>query len=252
MGKDEVLKRIAVRCVKQGDCIVWQGAMAGNTPVLSVRNEQGVPRNLNIRKFMAELESDGQCDAGRTRSICGNPRCIAPDHIDCGTMRVAQKRNHFGATKNGMQLNKKVIKLAVAHTIAEIRAETGVSDAHISTILRSNTAMHPYFYQAVLKHCDVEKVLADDQSDIDIRETYRLSRFALDFIQRQTVYPMVDFDSYDAALNSCEVHGSHLVCVSMLHNREEVADELQRAVFGAYIGSQTCGYEGCVNPYCVE
>ena len=69
--------RIKSKVTHEGECLIWNGAMAGNSPVIGKRLPSGGYTNLNIRTVRGmKLFPDTTVNT-RFTTTCGNPRCIA-------------------------------------------------------------------------------------------------------------------------------------------------------------------------------
>ena len=81
------LDLIHAKCIEEGDCWLWQGAMHCGMPV--VRHAGKV---VNVRRYIAE-HLQGLDVAGKLASCkCGNGMCCAPDHVDMITRKQLQRR----------------------------------------------------------------------------------------------------------------------------------------------------------------
>lgn len=96
------IERVLSRCVEEGDCLLWTGAMNnGSSPVMWIGNKV-----VAVRRVMW-VEMGKTLTPGRhVCAKCGNPTCIAPEH-------AYQK-------KRGMALGTKKTA-AVRHRMAEAR-----------------------------------------------------------------------------------------------------------------------------------
>lgn len=84
--------RIKGKVTQEGECLIWNGAMAGNSPVISRRLPSGGYTNLNIRNVRGmKLFPDTTVNT-RFTTTCGNPRCIAKEHIILGTAKKQAQR----------------------------------------------------------------------------------------------------------------------------------------------------------------
>ncbi len=83
----DILNKIKSRCVEDGDCWVWQGALAGNgTPKMHVATEKGAKKQDSVRRVVAKA-LDKNIDGKVVTSACGNRRCVCPDHVLVATKR---------------------------------------------------------------------------------------------------------------------------------------------------------------------
>lgn len=237
--------RIKSKVTHEGECLIWNGAMAGNSPVIGKRLSSGKYTNLNIRTARGMKLFSGTTANTRFTTTCGNPRCIAKEHIILGTAKKqSERRVRRGDTKSNMEANKKLFSLIVHTEATYLVSELNVSHSTILKMLKLNTSMYPYLLIKLKEHCDLDEVRYSDQSDTVIKLQFKLSTFALNFIRKcnedelEKAYKRGD--TYDAEmeyidfLDNCEVHNDHLV----LKDGVDITSPYKC----------TCGYEGCVNP----
>lgn len=238
-------ERIKGKVTHEGECLIWNGAMAGNSPVIGKRLPSGGYINLNIRTVRGmKLFPDTTVNT-RFTTTCGNPRCIAKEHIILGTAKKqGERRVRRGDTKSNMEANKKLFSLIVHTESTLLGVHINVSNSTVLKMLKKNTSMYPYFLLKLKEHCDLDEVRDSDQSDTVIKLQFKLSTFALNFIRRcnedelEKAYKRGD--SIDAEmeyidfLDNCEVHNDHLV----LKDGVDITPPYKCS----------CGYEGCVNP----
>lgn len=237
--------RIKDKVTRESECLIWNGAMAGNSPVIGKRLPSGGYTNLNIRTVRGmKLLPDTTVNT-RFTTTCGNPRCIAKEHIILGTAKKqAQRRVRRGDTKSNMEANKKLFSLIVHTEATYLISELNVSHSTVLKMLKLNTSMYPYLLIKLKEHCNLDEVRDSDQSDTVIKLQFKLSTFALNFIRKCNEYDLEKAykrdDSIDAEmeyiefLDNCEVHNDHLV----LKDGVDITPPYKC----------TCGYEGCVNP----
>lgn len=238
-------ERVKAKVVREGECLIWKGAMSGNSPVIGKRLSGGNYTNLNIRTARGmKLFPDTTANT-RFTTTCGNPRCIAKEHIILGTAKKqGERRVRRGDTKSNMEANKKLFSLVVHTEASYLDVEINVSCSTILKMLKMNTCMYPYFLMKLEEHCDLDEVRDSDQSDSWIKQKFKLSTFALNFIRTckdkgyEKAYKRGDsIDTemeYIELLDNCEVHNDHLV----LKDGVDITPQYKC----------TCGYEGCVNP----
>ena len=243
--QQSIADRVKAKVVREGECLIWKGAMSGNSPVIGKRLSSGNYTNLNIRTARGmKLFPDTTANT-RFTTTCGNPRCIAKEHIILGTAKKQDERRvRRGDTKSNMEANKKLFSLVVHTEASYLDVEINVSCSTILKMLKMNTCMYPYFLMKLEEHCDLDEVRDSDQSDTVIKLKYKLSTFALNFIRKcnegelEKAYKRGDsIDTemeYIELLDNCEVHNDHLV----LKDGVDITPPYQC----------TCGYEGCVNP----
>lgn len=237
--------RIKDKVVREGECLIWNGAMSGNSPVIGKRLSDGKYTNINIRTVRGmKLFPDTTVNT-RFTTTCGNPRCIAKEHIILGTAKKqSERRVRRGDTKSNMEANKKLFSLIVHTEATYLVSDLNVSHSTILKMLKLNTSMYPYFLIKLKEHCDLDEVRDSDQSDAVIKLQFKLSTFALNFIRKcnedelEKAYKRGDsIDAemeYIELLDNCEVHNDHLV----LKDGVDITPPYKCA----------CGYEGCVNP----
>lgn len=244
-------------------CLIWKGAMSGNTPVVTKRRVDGTYRNVSVRFLFARKKFDDINERTRLKTSCGNPRCVHREHIELGTMAKKERRNRKGSPKSDIKLNKEVFTLAISMTADVMAEKVNYSAAAIRNVLRMNTAMYPFFDCQLRKLRDVDAIRNDDRSDGAIMNEYRISPFALAFIQDNKDYKIADEELYFNLLDECEVHNDHLVWVgefqgatpiTRMFNTGRKANALfVSAVYGGNYQDVDlkcgCGYEGCINPY---
>lgn len=243
--QQSLAERVKAKVVREGECLIWKGAMSGNSPVICKRLTNGKYTNLNIRTARGmKLFPDTTVNT-RFTTTCGNPRCIAKEHIILGTAnKQSERRVRRGDTKSNMEANKKLFSLIVHTEATYLVSELNVSHSTILKMLKLNTSMYPYLLIKLKENCDLNEVRDSDQSDTVIKLQFKLSTFALNFIRKcnedelEKAYKRGD--TYDADmeyiefLDNCEVHNDHLV--------------LKDGVDITPLYKCSCGYEGCVNP----
>lgn len=243
--QQSISERVKAKVVREGECLIWKGAMSGNSPVIGKRLSSGNYTNLNIRTARGmKLFSDTTANT-RFTTTCGNPRCIAKEHIILGTAKKqGERRVRRGDTKSNMEANKKLFSLVVHTEASYLDVEINVSCSTVLKMLKMNTCMYPYFLMKLEEHCDLDEVRDSDQSDSWIKQQFKLSTFALNFIRTckdkgyEKAYNRGDTHDegmeYIDFLNNCEVHNDHLV----LKDGVDITPPYKCS----------CGYEGCVNP----
>jgi len=82
------LKMIREKCVEDGTCWIWQGAINQGMPVARDRD-----RIVNVRRHIAGYLR-GEIVLGKLASTtCGTPRCCAPAHIEMVTRQSLQRKS---------------------------------------------------------------------------------------------------------------------------------------------------------------
>lgn len=76
--EEEVMARVLPRCVEEGDCLIWQGAMQdGTTPAIKLPGETNT---LPIRRLL--LQARGFDMTGLLADTkCNTPGCVDPNHL---------------------------------------------------------------------------------------------------------------------------------------------------------------------------
>lgn len=242
-------ERIADKIEKEGDCVIWQGAMIGNSPVVSHRTEDGKYQNINIRNFRGTKMFDGATRTTRFSTTCGNPRCIAKEHIMLGGFTKEQKTYRSDAKKNDMEFNKRVFSLSVMNSAEKVAEELQVSASLVRKMLAHNTAMYPYFSVKIAEVVEVEDLKSHHIPRKEAINDLGLTPFAYNFVMDGCVVPVNDVELYLATLDQCEVRETHLVAKDENSNTATV---LIASLIGANKSrghyEKTCGEEGCVNP----
>ena len=77
-----LMDKIRARCVEEGDCLLWQGALsAGSTPVA---RHQGA--NHNLRRFVWTSMGGALPKKGKAFiTKCRDKRCLAASHLAVGS-----------------------------------------------------------------------------------------------------------------------------------------------------------------------
>jgi predicted XRE-type DNA-binding protein len=150
------------RCVIEGDCWNWQGALqsCGSTPTINVRNPVTGKRSVMSVRRAALLEkhkdSPNLLKGKLATYSCGNAACVNPEHTHAVGRKALQKRivQELGYLQNPVR-GQKIAKIMRAKSqltpelVAQIRADDapqkqtaarfGVSQATISKIKRWET-----------------------------------------------------------------------------------------------------------------
>ncbi len=257
-------ERVKAKLVQEGDCLIWKGAMVGQSPVIGVRQEDGSYRNLNIRAFRGTKIYEGTTLTTIFKTSCGNPRCVAKEHIILGSPLAGRTFFRAGAKKNLMDVNKKIFDLAVTMAAEDMADEVGLAPTAIRKILAENTAMYPYFTIRLAAHCNLEDVKAFTGTQNAAREYFNISQFAWRFVKGNKMQTVRDEEMYIKLLDECEVRGPHLVWVGDTAGGTPVSgalgskrrDAFKLLVAAVHGGSKShlfegcsCGFEGCINPF---
>ncbi len=87
--------------IEEGDCWIWQGPADRGRPTFEVRYPDGKRRRVAARMWLALLAGDAKAQADEARMLagqpwkgvwvatCGNPRCVAPEHVQ----RITQQQH---------------------------------------------------------------------------------------------------------------------------------------------------------------
>ena len=256
-------ERVKEGLTVEGDCLVWKGAMSGNTPVISKRRDDGTYRNVSVRFLLARKKFENITERTRLKTSCGNPRCVKREHIELGTMVNKERRVRSGSPKVNMKMNKEVFTLAISMTADVMAEKVNYSAAAIRNVLKMNTAMYPYFNLQLGQLRDVDAIRNDDRSDSVIMDEHRISPFALAFIKENKEYRIADEELYLKLLDECEVHNDHLIWNGEFQGKTPITRAFKhgRKVDGLFLSAVrggnfqeieltcSCGYDGCVNPY---
>ena len=242
-------ERIADKIEQDGDCLIWNGAMVGNCPIVAHRQADGMYRNINIRTFRGMKLYEGTKRTTRFSTSCGNPRCIAKDHIVVGGYEKEQKSYRADAKTNDMEFNKQVFALSVTKSAERVAEELQVSASLVRKILTYNTAMYPYFSVKIAEVVNVEDLLSLRVSRKDAIDDLGLTPFTYRFIMDGGMVPVNDAELYIATLDQCDVRETHLIAKDANSNTLTV-------LIASLIGAnkcrdryeQICDQEGCVNP----
>lgn len=106
------LEQVLAKCVEEGDCLIWTGAMGNGRPVLEVRDAQGERRRLAVRLWLAVLAGDARALAdlavrghGAHQAFyvarCGVPGCVKPEHAVRRSMAQHMAQAGLALAANG-------------------------------------------------------------------------------------------------------------------------------------------------------
>lgn len=257
----ETLKRlIATHATKVGDCVIWNGGRKNGVPHVSIITAEGY-KYINVRAEIVR-EKAGYPEGRRvfTACECGNPMCVAWDHVkECRKKATARRRTTVLYTpSNSMLTNKRVFAMAVCCSVRHIAQTLGLHHLTVHYILK-NEAMFPYF-QIQLQNYTGYKL--SDLRTMTYRER-KLSLFAKRFIAYAGDYTVYDEDLYTKLLAHCAVKRSHLIwrgarmnnipCVQMAHGKfRRAVSVFLNAAFNYsldYVPDTTNAFEDDVNPF---
>lgn len=150
------------RCIIEGDCWNWQGAMqiCGSTPTMNVRNPVTGKRGaMSVRRatLLEKHKANPHFLKGKLATYsCGNAKCVNPEHTHAVSRRTLQKslvkeRGYLQCPVRAQKLAKimRAKSPLTPELVAQIRADEspqkeiarrfGVSQAAISKIKRWET-----------------------------------------------------------------------------------------------------------------
>lgn len=134
------------KCVEEGDCWLWQGALHCGAPVMRDGN-----RVVNVRRWIAEHVKGLAIEGKLASPHCGNGKCCAPEHVDVVTRRTVQRR-----TTKRTQFQQRVTrneKVALA-----ARARSPVDQAMVDAIRASDMPGRALADQLGLAHSTVQHI----------------------------------------------------------------------------------------------
>jgi hypothetical protein len=104
---EPTLDSLKARTIEEGDCWLWQGYIANNTPQV-VSYASGSKRMVSVRRLLRELETGRVQPDGHYSNTCGNPLCVNPDHTiwrgqDAHMRAMAKKRRVSDVTANKLR-----------------------------------------------------------------------------------------------------------------------------------------------------
>lgn len=132
-GAPVTLDTIHDRCDEVGDCWIWRGALShGTQPAINIDR-----RSTSVRRFVASLLGR-QTKNRYVTSCCGDPLCVAPDHLRVVT-RSQLNKSAAERTGYGKSLTRSV-KLAEARRrrarlspeLVQMIRQSDLSDAQLA------------------------------------------------------------------------------------------------------------------------
>lgn len=132
----ELLNRIKGRSIEDGDCWIWQGGATGRSKTPMMRKVVGGPGEA-VRRIIARDVQGKAIDGRVVTTTCGNPSCVAPEHVLVATKRALGRLNvaRTGYTSNPAR-NAKISRVARerwgkldAEQVADIRAAKSAREA---------------------------------------------------------------------------------------------------------------------------
>lgn len=118
------LESLQARTIEEGECWLWQGYIANNTPQV-VAYPDGKKKMVSVRRLLRELTTGQKQPDGHYGNTCGNHQCVNPEHTiwkgQLAHMRyMARKRVVSNVTAN--KLRKYRIEAGLAK-IDQVKAE---------------------------------------------------------------------------------------------------------------------------------
>jgi hypothetical protein len=85
---------IKERCTEDGDCLLWTGKTNGKGQPMAVETVEGKTKSVTIRRRAYELYQRKPLHKGLQVTTCGNPRCLAKEHLTTITLSEKMRRTH--------------------------------------------------------------------------------------------------------------------------------------------------------------
>ena len=103
-----LLDRVYERCVPDGDCMNWAGAVqsACHSPVMRNGGQA-----ISLRRMLVESKINRPLGPMVATYICGNSKCVRLEHLGAITRSALQQRNDAGM--NAVQQSLKSHRIAV-------------------------------------------------------------------------------------------------------------------------------------------
>lgn len=96
MSLSDLLKRVYDKCVEDGECMNWQGAVQSKCRTPAMRRF-GTGSCVSLRRMMLETDSGKKISPSRFATyMCGNINCVRLEHLGVVTRKVIQERNEAG------------------------------------------------------------------------------------------------------------------------------------------------------------
>lgn len=73
------VESLKARTIEEGECWLWQGYVANNTPQVNAIVD-GKKKMVSVRRLLRELVTGQAQPEGSFGHTCGNPLCVNPDH----------------------------------------------------------------------------------------------------------------------------------------------------------------------------
>lgn len=121
------VEAIREKCIEEGDCWLWQGAMDKGAPRAKVNGKM-----VYVRRLVLELSGKKIPASMRATTTCGDERCVNPDHVVARTPSAINsavaKRTGFArkaARRAKISAAKRKNSKVTPEMVAEIRASEG-------------------------------------------------------------------------------------------------------------------------------
>lgn len=137
---------IRSKCIEEGNCWLWQGAMHAGMPV--IRHNGKV---VNVRRVIASEFLFIDIEGKLVPASCGNGQCCAPQHVDVVTRRTLQRR-----TIARTQFHQRVTFKEKAALAA--RARSPLDQAMVDAIRADNRPGSEIADQLGLPHSTVQHI----------------------------------------------------------------------------------------------
>lgn len=127
------LDYIKARCIEEGDCLIWQGAVGdAGYPIMK---RYGGPCLL-VRRVVVGLDGREPKPRQPVTCTCDDKRCVAPDHLKLSTWSKVGKK---AAAKGAFSSKARGSKIAASR-----RESSGVKlNADIARTIRESTESGP-------------------------------------------------------------------------------------------------------------
>lgn len=122
MTIEALLERVYEKCIPDGECMNWTGAVQSKCNSPSIRRADG-GHSVSLRRYMLEVAQGKKPYGNRVVSYnCGNSRCVRLEHIGEITRNTLQERND--AQFNSLQRLRKATRIsAKARSRAKLTPE---------------------------------------------------------------------------------------------------------------------------------
>ena len=117
-----LLDRVYAKCIPNGECMDWTGAVQSKCNSPSIRRAEG-GHSVSLRRYLLEVAQGKKPYGARVVTyLCGNPKCVRLEHIGEITRNTLQARNY--AQFNAVQRLLKATRVSVkARARAKLTAE---------------------------------------------------------------------------------------------------------------------------------